>query len=463
MGTLSGKRVMIAGTGSGCGKTTAVCGILYGLKKKGYFLKAWKCGPDYIDPMFYKRILGIGSGNLDLFFSGKDMVCELLAEQAEGTDISVIEGAMGYYDGIGMTQEAGCHALAQATKTPVILVVNPKGMGGSLCALLHGFLHYRETNQIRGVLFNEVTGRRYETLKKAAEEMGLKAVGYIPRQKEFLLESRHLGLVTAEEIRDFHEKTERFYDVIRDTIDWEAIVHLAAGAEELSYRETTPPGRLRDVTIGIARDEAFCFLYEDNVRYLRKRGCKPVFFSPLRDRRLPEGIDGMILCGGYPELYARRLSENKEMRRSVRRALQTGLPCIAECGGFLYLQDALTDMEGNAYQMAGVLGGTSAGGGSLRHFGYVTMTLEAGRLFGRTDMTMRAHEFHYYACEPDCDMTYRAFAVKKASGEAQWMTGWAGDTLYAGFPHFYFYGNEDFAEAFLEKTDAYHKMEENKG
>ncbi len=459
MGTLTGKRVMIAGTGSGCGKTTAVCGILYGLKKKfGLSVASWKCGPDYIDPMFHKRTLGIAGGNLDLFFSGAGQVCELLAGQAANADISVIEGAMGYYDGIGMTQEAGCHALAQVTETPVILVVNPKGMGASLCALLHGFLHYRKPNAIRGIIFNEITAKRYESLKPLVEAMGLKAVGYLPRQREFVLESRHLGLVTADEIRDYQQKIRIFYTLIDNTIDWELFMEIASGAPEVSYRESSRPAGQRTVRIGIARDEAFCFLYEDNLRYLRERGCELVFFSPLRDSHLPDQTDGLILCGGYPELYAHTLSENAEMRQSVKAAVQAGMPCIAECGGFLYLQNSLTDPQGATYKMAGALAGGSAKGRSLRHFGYIAMSLRSGNLFGRSRMQLRAHEFHYYECVPD-DMTYQAFAVQKASGEAEWMTGWAGDTLYAGFPHIYFYGNEDFAEAFLEKAQAFRRIQ----
>lgn len=453
MGTITGRRIMIAGSGSGCGKTTAVCGILYGLQKRGLHVEAWKCGPDYIDPMFHTKVLGAGTGNLDLFFSGRDIVCSLLAERANHADISVIEGAMGYYDGIGMTQEAGCHALAEATGTPVILVVDPKGMGSSVFALLQGFLNYRKPNRIVGIVFNRTSGKRFAALKPFAEEMGLKAVGYIPPQKEFLLEGRHLGLVTADEVERFQEKLERFWELLQDTIDWELLLQLAGAAGPVSYRELPPVFGGKNVTVGVARDEAFCFLYEDNLRYLKKNGCKLVFFSPLRDKTLPEGIDGMILCGGYPELYAAALSENTEMKKAVREAVVSGMPCIAECGGFLYLQQDITDMAGNLYEMAGVLDGHGFRGKGLAHFGYITASRRKGRLFGKEDMKFRAHEFHYFQCDPPGS----AFLAEKASGEARWLTGIVNENLYAGFPHIYFYGNDCFAQGFLERASAYHK------
>lgn len=212
--------------------------------------------------------------------------------------------------------------------------------------------------------------------------------------------------------------------------------------------------------IGIARDEAFCFLYEENLRYLERRGCEPVFFSPLRDKGLPAGLDGLILCGGYPELYAGSLSENTEMRSSVREAVAGGMPCIAECGGFLYLQTSLTDHTGAVYEMAGVLPGRGCLARGLKRFGYIELTLEKGRLFGLEKLSVHAHEFHYCDCsEPGSD-----FLAKKASGAGSWQTGVAADRLYAGFPHIYFRGNEAFAEGFLAQAGRYKKqMEAGKG
>ncbi len=464
MERVTGKRFMIAGTGSGCGKTTAACVILYGLKKKyGLHVEAWKSGPDYIDPMFHRRALGIGSGNLDLFFSGESMACSLLAQRAKQADISVIEGAMGYYDGIGLGQEASCHNLAEVTKTPVLLVVDAKGMGRSVLAVIHGFLTYRKHNRIAGILFNGISGRRYAALRPFVEQMGLLAIGYLPWQTEFVLESRHLGLVTADEIPYFRKKIERFYQLAADTIDWKRLLQLAERAQDLICRGIPVSEKRRNVTIGVARDEAFCFLYEDNLRYLKRQGCQIAFFSPVHDRRLPEGIAGLILCGGYPELYADKLSQNREMREAVRKAIGSGMPCIAECGGFLYLQKQLQDEKGGVHEMTGLFPGECFRADGLHHFGYVTMSLQEGSLFGQKDMTLRAHEFHYYGAGLESDRVCRAFLVEKASGDGRWLGGWADKDFYAGFPHIYFYGNENFAEGFLDRAAGYEEKKRKEG
>lgn len=476
-GISGAKRILIAGSGSGCGKTTAVCGLLYGLRKRGLRVGAWKCGPDFIDPMFYRRILGTEApvGNLDLFFSGEAGVRHLLEEGCMGLDIAVVEGAMGYYDGIGMTEEAGCYALARAASLPVILVIDPAGMGNSVGALLQGFLGYRRPSGICGALFNRVSRKRYEKLKPLAEQMGIRTVGFLPPQDAFVLESRHLGLVTAQEIADFDEKLERFYARIADTVDWSALLQLASGtgsfsgscgdlatkADGMPARPAAAEPACRRLRIGLAKDEAFCFFYEDNLRYLQKRGCEMVPFSPLRDRALPDDLDGLILCGGYPELYGAALAGNVGMRESVRSAVLAGLPCIAECGGFLYLQKSLRDTAGMLWEMAGVLPGNGRRGEGLERFGYVRISLHApdARLFGRGEMRLTAHEFHYY----DCDMPGDCLTAKKASGDGQWTGGIVSDTLYAGFPHIYFYGNEPFAEAFLERASLYQHDREEKG
>lgn len=457
MGTLTGKRIMIAGSGSGCGKTTAVCGILYGLQKQGLSVQAWKSGPDYIDPMFHKKVTGSGSGNLDLFFSGRDGVCRLLADKEKRTDIAVVEGAMGYYDGIGMTEKASCYELSMTAALPVVLVVNPAGMGQSVCAMIQGFLNYRQPNRIVGILFNQISSSRYAVLKPCVEEMGLKAVGFIPRQDIFVVKSRHLGLVTADEVAGFYEKLERFYRQIENTIDWELLSVLAGSAEPVVFPDEPVSDQKQELCIGVARDEAFCFFYEDNFRYLERMGCRVVCFSPLREKCLPDGTDGLWLCGGYPELYASGLSRNLEMRRAVRDAVRSGMPCIAECGGFLYLQESLMGETGALHEMTGVFSGHGFRKNRLERFGYIELSLQEGRLFGREQMNLRAHEFHYY----DCSDPGSAFLAKKASGESRWMTGAAGDTLYAGFPHIYLEGNRAFAEGFLEQAKCYRKKRQH--
>ena len=446
-------RLLITGSGSGSGKTTAVCGILYGLRRLGLQAAAFKCGPDYIDPMFHQRVLGIESGNLDLFFSDADIVCELLEQGMQHADIGIIEGAMGYYDGIGMTSQASAYAVSQATHTPAVLVVNPVGMGASVLALIQGFLNYHTPSGIEGILFNQVSEKRYQTLKRETEKLGISVLGYLPKQKAFTLESRHLGLVTAPEIEKFSEKLKQFYELIKDTIDWQALLALARSVSDTPKKQKAypPAHREYELTIAVARDEAFCFLYADNLRYLESRGCKLCYFSPIHDTELPKQADGIILCGGYPELYAKALSANKQMCTQIREALQNGLPCIAECGGFLYLQKELTDMDGESHPMTGFLDGRGFRGKGLEHFGYVEVC--AKNLFGKENLHFRAHEFHYF----DCDSAGEDLWIKKASAESAWQGGKTGDSFYAGFPHVYFYGNETFAQAYLDCAARYGK------
>lgn len=453
----SGGRVMIAGTGSWCGKTTIMCGLLYGFRQQGLQVQACKCGPDYIDPMFHREVLGIPTGNLDSYFTGEDTLNAMLDKRCAGSDITIIEGVMGYFDGIGMTARGSSYEISQITGTPTVLVVNGRGMANSAGALLRGFLSYGESghSMLKGVIFNQVSEKVYNRLAEVAVREGIRPLGFFPPQEIFTMQSRHLGLMMPEEMRDFQDKLSKFYEIIKETVDWTGILELSKETDR-SYPEPEQRQASKmtgNCRIGIARDEAFCFLYRENLEYLEEKGCEIIFFSPLHDKSIPENIDGLILPGGYPELYAGELSGNWSMRRSVRDRIKNDhLPCIAECGGYLYLQKELVDEYRNCYEMADVLPGSGKRGAGLHHFGYVEIGLNPGKtLFGRDDIRFRAHEFHYY----DCELNGEAFTAVKASGEESWQTGFASDTLYGGFPHIYFYGNEAFADAFLTKCDEY--------
>lgn len=459
----TGGRLLIAGTGSGCGKTTVMCGLLYGLKQRGLRVASYKCGPDYIDPMFHREVLGIPSGNLDSFFTPEDVLCSVMDKSCWEADLTLIEGVMGYYDGIGMTARGSSHEIAEITGTPAVLVVNGRGMANSVGALLRGFLSYGKngSSTIKGVVFNQISEKMYPKLAALAEREGIRPLGFLPHQSIFSMQSRHLGLIRPEEMRDFQNKLAGLYEIIKNTIDWKGLLELSKEAD-VSHRiipGKTPAENGRVYRIGIARDEAFCFIYEDNLRYLREKNCELIFFSPLRDEKVPEEIDGLILYGGYPELYAKELSENRSMRRSVRNRIAGGLPCIAECGGYLYLQKELADEHGNRYEMAGVLPGSGKKGSGLKHFGYVEVGLNPDRtLFGKENICFRAHEFHYY----DCESGRGDFTAVKASGEGSWQTGFASDTLYGGFPHIYYCGNETFVDAFLDQCAKYHRNKPQK-
>lgn len=433
-------RILIAGTNSGCGKTTFVSGLLTALKRREKDLRAFKCGPDYIDPMFHASALGVPCRNLDLQFFDENTLRFSLAKN--GGSLSVIEGVMGYYDGVGMTTRASSYAVAMASDTPAVLVVDARGAAHSVLAVIGGFLNLHPKSHIRGVILNRCSAMLYPRMKQAiADQFGgaVLPLGYLPVMKDCTLESRHLGLITAQEMTDLQEKLEALADQIEKSVDIPALLSLAASAPELSWEPVALPEEGPPLRIAVARDNAFCFYYEDNLDLLRSLGAELVPFSPIADAVLPENIRGLYLGGGYPELYAESLSENQSMKDSIRQALEAGLPCIAECGGFLYLQK---ELEGRP--MVGFLPGTGHNTGKLSRFGYVTLTAQKDNLLCAAGEQLPAHEFHYY----DTTCNGEDFLAQKADGRA-WRCGIATETLYAGFPHFHFYAHPQMAARFL--------------
>ena len=435
-------RLVLAGTNSGCGKTTVTCAVLQALVNRGLTVGASKCGPDYIDPMFHSRIIGAKSSNLDSFFFEDDTLRFLLSQNGARCDVTVIEGVMGYYDGLGLsTTRASTYELAQKTNSPVVLVINARGAALSVLASVQGFLQFLPENNIKGVILNGCTAMSYAPLAKELERrFGLKACGYLPRLPDCALESRHLGLVTAAEVADLKGKMQRLAAEAEKSLDLDALLRLAGSAAPLSFTPPELPGQGTPVRIAVARDKAFCFFYEDSLRLLERLGAELVFFSPLEDGKLPSNMHGLYLPGGYPELYAKQLSENKPMLESIKAAIAGGLPCVAECGGFMYLTEAI-----GAFPMTGVLPGRCFDTGSLTRFGYVTLRANRDNLLCRAGESIPAHEFHHW----DADFPGSGFTAQKPSGKS-WPCVIATDTLYAGFPHFHFYANPSFAVRFLD-------------
>lgn len=436
-------RILIAGTNSGCGKTTVTCAILAALKKRGVDVASFKCGPDYIDPMFHRETLGIPSQNLDLFFCmGTQLQSQLAADQHA---LRVIEGVMGYYDGIGTDGIASSYAIAKATSTPVILVLNVKGMYTSAGAIIYGFSQFRPDSGIRGVLFNGATPMLYEGLQQIARDAGIIPLGFLPFDATLAIQSRHLGLVTANEIVDLRKKLDTLALLAEQYIDLNQILLLAAEAPPLSTDQCEKMHVAR-VRIAVARDEAFCFLYQENLTLLTSLGAELCFFSPIHDSVLPEHIQGLYLPGGYPELHAKALSGNSTMLASVKSAVERDLPTIAECGGFLYLHDTLDGLP-----MVGVIHAAAFRTAKLQRFGYITLTAQTDNLLCKAKESIRAHEFHYY----ESDSQGSDYLAGKPNSKRQYACIHATDSLYAGFPHLYFPSNPVFAESFIKQADKY--------
>lgn len=460
-------RILLAAGASGSGKTLITCGLLQALVNRGMKVASFKCGPDYIDPMFHSRVIGTKSRNLDTFFTSREITNHLLAKNSEDCDIAVIEGVMGYYDGVGgITDKASAYDLADTTDTPVIFIVNSKGMSVSLAAYVKGFLEYRKNSRIQGVILNQMSPMLYPRMKKLLEEeTGIRVLGYVPKVEDCVIESRHLGLVLPDEIPKLQDNLQKLADVLEKTLDMEGILELASKAPAIENKEPHffMPGvkenvftwRLKEpVRIGVARDEAFCFFYEDNFRLLREMGAELVPFSPVHDKKLPENLDGMLLYGGYPELNGKALEENGAMRRFVADALHNGMPCMAECGGFMYLHEEMEGMDGKFYQMAGVIPGRVYRTPKLARFGYITLEERSGSfLEGQEPGRIPAHEFHYF----DSENCGEDFYASKPMSTRGWGCIHGTKRMMAGFPHFYYYGNPCVPQAFLKKCLEYKK------
>lgn len=456
-------RVLIAGTGSGSGKTTVTSGLLQCLVNRGLDAAAFKCGPDYIDPMFYERITGARAGNLDPFFSDEKTLRWIISRAEEKSYISVIEGVMGYYDGIGFTSEASTFSVARAVNAPVVLVINCRGMGASVGAVLKGFLDWPEITDscIKGVIFNNMSEKLYRQAAEMAESMGVRPLGYLPRRAALTLESRHLGLVTAGEVADIKEKMKLIASEMEKTVDIKGIIDLAAEAPAL--RSAAPEwkkkferqiaedtvimarGDARRVRIALASDDAFCFTYKENTALLQEAGCEIVPFSPLSDTGLPDDIDGVILSGGYPELHAAELAANEAMLEAVRQSRADGIPMIAECGGFMYLHETLEGADGELYRMAGVIPGRCFRTERLGRFGYITLKALEGGLLCPEGSELKAHEFHYW----DSEHCGESFLAVKPDGSRSWKCGIMTDDMYAGFPHLFYYDSPKAAMRFV--------------
>ena len=439
-------KLLITAAASGSGKTAVTCALLAALQKRGKKVCAFKCGPDYIDPMFHRSVLGVESHNLDLFLSTEEAVRNLFETYSAGKDAAIVEGVMGYYDGLGgMTDRASAYHVANILHLPVLLVLRPKGASLTLAAQVKGLCGFRTPHYIAGILLNDCSPMLYQSLAPMKEkETGLPVFGYLPHMEEAAFESRHLGLYTAAEIDDLTARIEKLAEQMEKSVDLEKLLYVCQFEENI-LENRAEEKRESYVRLAVAKDEAFCFLYEETLDVLQKAGVEIVYFSPLHDNCLPENIDGLYLPGGYPELYAKGLSENEVMRNTIRTAIENGLPTVAECGGFLYLCQTLQDTEGVIHYMAGILPVNGVKTEKLVRFGYAELRANADSMLFRTGETVPIHEFHYW----DTTEKGEAFTMVKPISGRSWQCGFANETLYAGFPHLYFAGNEKLVQRFV--------------
>lgn len=482
---------LITAPSSGSGKTVVTMTLLSLLKRHGYEPAAFKAGPDYIDPAYHRAVLGIPSHNLDLYLAGKDGLYNVFRRYTAGAGSVVVEGAMGYYDGLSScATECSAYHTAALLNLPVLLVVDARGAAYSLQAVIKGMKDFRPDSGIAGVLLNRCSRKVYDDIApRIFDETGVLPVGYLPETEDAVFPSRHLGLYDAAEISDLQARIGHLTDLAEETVSLEALTNALAtvdcqpdfstpftGWERANEKfSERMPDRLRSEKnstengstvsawhensyagngplIAVARDRAFSFIYEENLDVLRDLGAEIIFFSPIRDERLPDGVSGLYLPGGYPELYAKELEENISLRASILRAVNSGIPVIAECGGYSYLQKNLEGTDGNLYSMVGVIPGTVRKQKGLVRFGYAEMkALLPSLLFDEGDC-VHVHSFHHYDVV-DFDSGC-AFALKKPDGSS-WMEGIASRTAYCAYPHLYFPGALKAAEKFVGAAEKY--------
>lgn len=421
-------RFLLSATSSNVGKTSITMGLIEAFKRRGKSIASFKSGPDYIDPMFHKKALGVDSANLDLFLMGEEYVKEVLMDRSENKDLSIIEGAMGFYDGISTSTEASSYDLARRTKTPVVLVASAKGMGASLGALVKGFLEYCPDNQIKGIILNQTNPMMKSYYEQIIGQISnIKLLGCIPTLEGVEIKSRHLGLITADEVDNISVVISKMADAIEKYVDIDLLWNIST-ADPISY---LPDKRhsLGHVRVAIAKDEAFCFYYEDSLQVLEELGVEWVPFSPLHDKELPENIQGIYLGGGYPELYMDELEMNRDMLLQVKKSYEAGKVLLCECGGFMTLFDFFKGEKD--YTLMGLLEGQVQMTNKLNHFGYVELDAQSESLLASKGQKLKGHEFHYSISSNDG----QSFVAKKPSSHRSWACVHGNKRLYAGYPH----------------------------
>jgi cobyrinic acid a,c-diamide synthase len=439
-------QVLLAAPSSGSGKTTVTCALIRALQNRGICSAAFKCGPDYIDPMFHRAVLGAESRNLDLFLSDAETVRSAYAEGCTGKDAAVIEGVMGYYDGLGgVTADASPWHVADTLGISSLLVIRPKGSSLTLAPQITGLQNFRSPGRIGALLLNGCSPSLAKSLAPMLErETGIPVLGCLPHIPDASIESRHLGLYTASEIEGLDSKIDILAESLEKYTDIDRLMTLfdCPAPKGFSGSDARPTV----CRIALAHDEAFCFTYPETVAALRNAGAEIVPFSPLSNKKLPDDIGGLYLPGGYPELYAERLSSNLSILSDIHDSVTNGLPTVAECGGYLYLCGSLEGADSVSYPMAGVLPGYGVNTDRLVRFGYAYMTAEEDSLLFRKGETVPVHEFHYW----DSTENGTAFCLVKPLSGRSWREGFASPTLYAAFPHLYLAGNPIMASRFVE-------------
>ncbi|EHI98795.1 Cobyrinic acid A,C-diamide synthase [Clostridium sp. DL-VIII] len=443
------KSIIISSNCSGGGKTTFTLGLMKALKSRNIDVQGYKVGPDYIDPAFHKEVTGKASRNLDAFLMGEDGIIESYLKG--NGEMGVIEGVMGLYDGVGVSEKASTYEVSKVLgNMPIILVLSPKGQSASICAEINGFKNYRNAN-IAGIVLNSVSDKYYNLLKYAIEEnCNVKVFGYMPKNKDIALSSRHLGLVQSMEILNLHEKLNICEELIEKYVDVDAIINemgefkgedLVNPIRKLNCKSNLENRTIKRLRIGVALDKAFSFYYKDNFELLENFG-DVIYFSPINDKTLPSDLDFLYIGGGYPEVFKKELEENYSMRNSIKKALENGLRCYAECGGLMYLTRSI-----DGAQMVGFFDGESTMTNKLQNFGYCKIKIDK-KCFNREldesmSLEVNAHEFHKSQVDINMENVYEVEKTLYNGEIIKWKCGYFKKNTLAGYAHINFLGNKE--------------------
>jgi cobyrinic acid a,c-diamide synthase len=447
------RRMVIAGTGSGVGKTTLTIGLMAALMKKGLIVQGFKCGPDYIDPSYHTAVTKRGSRNLDSWILTKDLVLDIFTHGSQGSDISIIEGVMGFFDGKSPeTNEGSTAEISMITKSPVLLVVNCESMARSAAAIVKGFQLFAEGSNIVAVIANKVGSEgHFQLVKKAIEqECHVPVIGYLKRELDIEIPERHLGLIPSMERGELDSFFDKLGTLVSETIDIDRLLELAVAVPlETSHNSSVfEKQRERVVKIAVAKDSAFNFYYPENLEIMEAKGIEIVYFSPLVDEELPYDVDGLYIGGGFPEEFAQDLACNLKAKRSVKLAIEGGLPTLAECGGFMYLTEFIETTDKKKFEMAGVIPGRVHMQTKLAALGYREITGQNAN-FILEDMNARGHEFHYSIFQASKDDVPYAYETKGMRGVSK--EGYLLHNLVAGYTHFHFASCPEMVENWLKK------------
>lgn len=463
-------RIIVAGTQSGVGKTSVSLALMAAFKKAGRRVQSFKVGPDYIDPSYHAVATGVPSHNLDSYLLSYETVRQLFAEKSGTAELSIIEGAMGLFDGLGEEETGSTAQIAKFLQAPVILVIDAKGLSRSAAAMIHGYKTFDPDLKISGVILNKVgSAKHFQTLKEVIESnVQVPVIGVLFRDARIQIPERHLGLMTASENKEWKNVLNLLSGLGKGDpamgqsgLDLEKIFQIASSAPALSSNGFTSmfaDQNEKKCRIAYALDAAFNFYYQANLDLLHTFGAELVPFSPIGDESVPE-CDVLYFGGGFPEIYARELEENARLRDQIKNRIGAGLPIYAECGGLMYLSESIETLDGKSYSMAGAIPGKIMMTQKLQNFGYKQGTILRENILGQKDVPVRGHEFHYSQRISQQDRETIAYQLMGRDGKNQ-SEGFVKDSLLASYLHLHFLTNPDWAKRLVWSAKKYHAKKE---